>query len=74
MAKRAEILVEGTEAFLESRVVKHEGQEQGAASDVLVGSFAFTSVQSVEEPKPRWQRGLAERLKRPGATRQDPVG
>jgi hypothetical protein len=68
MAKRAEVLVEGAEAFLESRVPKHEGQE-GGASDVVIGSFAFTSVQSVNEPEPRWQRGLAERLKRPGPAR-----
>jgi Family of unknown function (DUF6502) len=69
MAKRAEVLVEGAEAFLESRVPKHEGQGEGAASDVVVGSFAFTSVQSVNEPEPRWQRGLAERLKRPSTAR-----
>jgi hypothetical protein len=69
MAKRAEVLVEGAEAFLESRVPKHEGQGEGAASDVIVGSFAFTSVQSVNEPEPRWQRGLAERLKRPSTAR-----
>lgn len=69
MAKRAEILVEGAEAFLESRVPIHEGREEGAASDVEVGSFAFTSFQSINEPEPRWQRGLAERLKRPGIAR-----
>jgi Family of unknown function (DUF6502) len=69
MAKRADVLVEGAEAFLESRVKTHEGQGEGAASDVVVGSFAFTSVQSVREPEPRWQRGLAERLKRPGTAR-----
>jgi hypothetical protein len=70
MAKRAEVLVEGAEAFLDSRVPKDEGQEDdGAASKVVVGSFAFTSVQSTHEPEPRWQRGLAERLKRPGTAR-----
>lgn len=69
MAKRAEVLVEGAEAFLESRMPKHEGQEAGAATDVIVGSFAFTSVEPAHEPEPRWQRGLAERLKRPGTAR-----
>jgi hypothetical protein len=65
MAKRAEVLIEGAEAFLESRVARHEG----TASEVVVGSFAFTSVQTTKEPEPRWQRGLAERLKRPAAAR-----
>ena len=69
MAKRAEVLVEGAEAFLESRVPKHADPEEAAESDVLVGSFAFTSVQSIREPEPRWQRGLAARLKRPGTAR-----
>jgi hypothetical protein len=69
MAKRADVLVEGAEAFLESRLAKHEDQGESAASDVVVGSFAFTSVQTVNEPEPRWQRGLAERLKRPGTAR-----
>jgi hypothetical protein len=69
MAKRAEVLVEGAEAFLESRVPKQEGREEGARFDVVVGSFAFISVQSIKEPEPRWQRGLAERLKRPGTAR-----
>jgi hypothetical protein len=69
MAKRADVLVEGAEAFLESRMPKREGREEGAPSDVVVGSFAFISVQSVNEPEPRWQRGLAERLKRPGTAR-----
>jgi hypothetical protein len=67
MAKRAEVLVEGAEGFLESRVAKQEGQSQGEDSHVLLGSFAFASVESLHEPEPRWQRGLAERLKRPGA-------
>jgi len=66
MAKRAEVLVEGAEGFLESRVAKQDGQSQGADSDVLVGCFAFTTVESLQEPEPRWQRGLAQRLKRPG--------
>lgn len=65
MARRAEALVEGAEAFLESRVAKHDG----ASAPVVVGSFAFTSVQATTEPAPRWQRGLAERLKRPATGR-----
>ena len=65
MAKRVEVLVEGAEAFLDSRLAKHEVP----SSEVVVGSFAFTSVQSIREPEPRWQRGLAERLKRPGSSR-----
>jgi hypothetical protein len=69
MAKRSEVLVEGAEAFLESRVPEHEGREEGTESEVIVGSFAFTSVQSTHHPEPRWQRGLAERLKRPGTAR-----
>ncbi len=69
MGKRAEVLVESTEAFLDSRVPKDAGSEEGAASDVVVGSFAFTSVQSIAEPEPRWQRGLAQRLKRSGTAR-----
>jgi hypothetical protein len=69
MAKRAEGLVEGAEAFLESRVPKEEDEAGKTASAVVVGSFAFTSVQPVHEPQPRWQRGLAERLKRPGTAR-----
>jgi len=67
MAKRAEVLVEGAEAFLDSRMPKQEGDKEGAETEVVVGSFAFTSVQSLHEPPPRWQRGLATRLKRPGA-------
>ncbi len=70
MAKRADVLVESAETFLDSRAA-HEGKGDGAASDVMVGSFAFTSVQSVIEPVPRWQRGLAERLKRPGMARSE---
>jgi hypothetical protein len=66
MAKRVEVLVEGAEAFLESRIPNHEAQARRGESDVVVGSFAFTSVQSINEPEPRWQRGLAQRLKRPG--------
>jgi hypothetical protein len=69
MAKRAEVLVESSEAFLESRVQKRDNGEEGAHSDVVVGSFAFTSVQSLHEPEPRWQRGLAERLRRAGTGR-----
>ncbi len=65
MAKRADVLIESAEAFLEGRVAKQEA----ASSEVLVGSFAFTSVQSTQHPEPRWQRGLAERLKRPGTAR-----
>jgi hypothetical protein len=69
MLKRAEVLVESTEAFLDSRVTQNEATEEGAQSDVLVGSFAFTSVQAIKEPEPRWQRGLAQRLKRSGPAR-----
>ena len=61
MARRAEALVEGAEAFLDSRLAKSDG----TSSDVVVGSFAFTSVQSMKQPQPRWQRGLGKRLKRP---------
>jgi hypothetical protein len=69
MVKRADVLVESAEAFLESRLPKHDGPQEAAESDVVVGSFAFTSVQSINEPEPRWQRGLAARLKRPRNTR-----
>jgi hypothetical protein len=69
MVKRAEVLIESTEAFLDSRVTKDEGPEEATESDVIVGCFAFTSVQSLNEPRPRWQRGLAQRLKRTGAPR-----
>jgi hypothetical protein len=61
MARRADALVEGAEAFLDSRLAENDGM----SSDVVVGSFAFTSVQSTKKPQPRWQRGLAQRLKRP---------
>jgi hypothetical protein len=69
MARRAEVLVEGAEAFLENRVPKNDGREEGAKSDVVVGSFAFTSVQSINQPEPRWQRGLALRRKRASPAR-----
>jgi hypothetical protein len=59
MAKRAEVLIEGAEAFLESR----GSAPAEPASPVLLGSFVFTSVQATQEPQPRWQRGLADRLK-----------
>jgi hypothetical protein len=65
MAKRADVLIEGAEAFLESRVAEHDG----SSSAVVVGTFAFTSVHTINEPQPRWQRGLAERLKRPATLR-----
>jgi hypothetical protein len=69
MARRADVLVEGAEAFLESRMAKQEVGAQGADAAVLVGCFAFTSVEALHAPEPRWQRGLAQRLKRPGAAR-----
>jgi hypothetical protein len=71
MAKRAEVLVESAEAFLESRVAqpRDDLRAVGVADEVVVGSFAFNSVLSLNEPKPRWQRGLATRLKLPGAAR-----
>jgi hypothetical protein len=40
-----------------------------AASEVMLGSFVFSSVSPVQEPEPRWQRGLANRLKQTGAVR-----
>jgi hypothetical protein len=71
MAKRAEVLVESAEAFLESRVApaREETEASQAASEVQLGSFVFSSVHPVKEPEPRWQRGLANRLKAPGASR-----
>jgi uncharacterized protein DUF6502 len=70
MAKRAEVLVESAETFLESRVPRDdEVAAASAAEAVVLGSFAFTSVQPVNEPEPRWQRGLAERFKRPATER-----
>ncbi len=64
MARRAEVLVESVEAFLDSRVSKpREGAPEDAQSSVVVGSFVFTSVLPLQEPVPRWQRGLAARLK-----------
>jgi hypothetical protein len=62
MAKRAEALVEGAEAFLDSRASE-------ATQDMLLGSFAFTSVDPVHQPQPRWQRGLATRLKKPAISK-----
>jgi hypothetical protein len=71
MAKRAEVLVESAEAFLESRVAqsRDDARAAGVAGEVVVGSFAFNSVLAIRVPTPRWQRGLATRLKRPGAAR-----
>jgi hypothetical protein len=72
MAKRAEVLVESAEAFLESRVAPAREEKKDAsqaASEVQLGSFVFSSVHPVHEPEPRWQRGLANRLKAPGAAR-----
>jgi hypothetical protein len=70
-AKRAEVLVERTEAFLESRIAptRQETESSQAANEVMLGSFVFSSVSPVQEPEPRWQRGLANRLKQPGAVR-----
>src|ERR1700722_4813441 len=71
MAKRAEVLVESAEAFLESRVTqpRDDARATGVADEVVVGSFAFNSVVPLNEPKPRWQRGWATRLKLSGAPR-----
>jgi hypothetical protein len=71
MAKRAEVLVESAEAFLESRVAppRDDARAAGVAGEVVVGSFVFNSVLALQVPKPRWQRGLATRLKLPGAAR-----
>jgi hypothetical protein len=68
MAKRAEVLVESAEAFLENRVAQSRDDTR-AAGEVTVGSFVFNSVLPLDEPKPRWQRGLASRLKLSGAAR-----
>jgi hypothetical protein len=69
MAKRAEVLVESAEAFLESRVAESraDARAAGLAGEVVVGSVVFNSVLPLREPKPRWQRGLATRLKQPPA-------
>jgi hypothetical protein len=71
MAKRAEALVESAEAFLDSRVSRsrEESAASTASSDVLLGSFVFTCVQPLSEPEPRWQRGLATRVKQAVASR-----
>jgi hypothetical protein len=71
MAKRAEVLVESAEAFLENRVAqsRDDTRAAGVTDEVVVGSFVFNSVLPVHEPKPRWQRGLAARLKLSGASR-----
>jgi Family of unknown function (DUF6502) len=70
MAKRAEAVVESAEAFLENRAAPVEKAEASpASSEVLLGSFAFSSVHPVHEPEPRWQRGLAARVKQPAGSR-----
>jgi Family of unknown function (DUF6502) len=71
MAKRAEVLVESAEAFLESRAghPQDDSRAAGAAEEVVVGSFVFNSVLPLREPEPRWQRSLASRLKSPGAAK-----
>src|ERR1700722_1007565 len=68
MAKRAEVLVESAEAFLESRVAPSRNHARvGEVGEVVVGSFVSNSVLPLHEPKPRWQRKLATRLKQPTA-------
>jgi hypothetical protein len=71
MAKRAEAMVESAEAFLDSRVTpQREGSTEPRAPDeMLLGSFVFTSIHPLQEPKPRWQRGLATRLKGSASSR-----
>jgi hypothetical protein len=70
MAKRAEAVVESAEAFLENRAAPQErAGAPPASSEVLLGSFAFSSVHPVHEPEPRWQRGLAARVKPPAGSR-----
>jgi len=64
MARRGEVFVESVEAFLDSRVGKsREGGAQEAPPAVLVGSYVFATVQPTQQPVPRWQRGLAARIK-----------
>lgn len=64
MARRAEVLVESMEAFLDGRGSKAQAEgSDDVQSAVLLGSFVFTSVQPLQEPVPRWQRGLAARIK-----------
>jgi hypothetical protein len=71
MAKRAEALVESTEAFLDGRRTEPVERSEPAnpSSDVLLGSFVFTSVHPLQEPTPRWQRGLAMRMREPPTPR-----
>jgi hypothetical protein len=68
MAKRAEVLVESAEAFLEGRATETVGRS-GMSNEVVLGSFAFSFVQPVQVPAPRWQRGLAARVKQAGTPR-----
>jgi hypothetical protein len=62
MARRAEVLIEGAEALLESRVIQApEGADP--SNEVLLGSYVFSTMVPVHQPEPRWQRGLAARVK-----------
>jgi hypothetical protein len=59
--------IERTEAALEKGQRNAPPPEKSAA-DVLLGAFVFTLVQPMSSPAPRWQKGLAARLKEPAAT------
>jgi hypothetical protein len=64
MGKRVESFAEVSEAFFDGRVAERHTRAAPDEGGVLLGSFVFTHVQPLHEPEPRWQKGLAARLKR----------
>jgi hypothetical protein len=71
MAKRAEALVESVEVFLDGRASppRETAAQSGEAGEIQLGSFVFTSIHPLQEPEPRWQRGLATRVKQSATSR-----
>lgn len=63
MGRRADAFAEVSEAFFDGRVAERAAQPARDPDAVLLGSFVFTSFHPVREPVPRWQKGLAARLK-----------
>ena len=61
--------IERTEEAFDSKT-RHQrdvSAPMNGAAEVLLGAFAFTLVQPMSTPEPRWQKGLAARLKEPAA-------
>jgi len=69
--KHASEFIASAEAAFDKRRKEQRnvpGPEQGTA-DMVLGAFVFSLVQPMNTPEPRWQKGLAARLKHRVASR-----